>query len=292
MKAACTLIFTGWLLAVGLACAVDSPRALGNIDSSPKQRELPETSGIGGTSEWEMIREASEPAWAGDEADSAEAPSADSGAVDHPAESKPGAARTPVGTPDDALVVVDHQNGLPPDYTPDDLVPLQPLDVPTLRGESMKLRAAAAEATARMLADARKAGFELLVCSAYRSYEAQIVSYGRLTAIHGEEARAFSAPPGHSEHQLGTVVDVSNAETDYRLHQSFGETEASEWIRQNAAEYGFVLSYPRGAEEHTKYHWEPWHYRYIGRENALRYREGDYASPQQYFLRQGVLPGK
>lgn len=292
MKAACTLIFTGWLLAVGLACAVDSPRALGNIDSSPKQRELPETSGIGGTSEWEMIREASEPAWVGEEAGSAEAPSADSGAVDHPAESKPGAARTPVGTPDDALVVVDHQNGLPPDYTPDDLVPLQPLDVPTLRGESMKLRAAAAEATARMLADARKAGFELLVYSAYRSYEAQIVSYGRLTAIHGEEARAFSAPPGHSEHQLGTVVDVSNAETDYRLHQSFGETEASEWLRQNAAEYGFVLSYPRGAEEHTKYHWEPWHYRYIGQENALGYREGDYASPQQYFLRQGVLPGK
>lgn len=283
---------TGWLAAAGLGCSAELPRSLGSIDTSreAEPRGYAAAKGLGETSEWEVIRAASEPAWVGDADWSPDAPPADSEEEPRASSDRPDAERTTAGSPDEALVVVDRRHGLPPDYVPGDLAHLQPLGIPTLRGERMKLRDEAAEAAAGMLEDARSAGFELLVCSAYRSHGAQVVSYGRLTAIHGENAKAFSAPPGHSEHQLGTVIDVSNARVGYRLNQRFGETGASEWLRNNAADYGFVLSYPRGAEEYTGYEWEPWHYRYIGRENARDYRQGDYASPQQFFLKEGVVP--
>lgn len=281
-------------------CATEAPRSLGSIETARELRESP--AGAGENSEWETLRESLEPAWAkepdsraqaipeagGSGAASEDGKGVEDGDGDSP-ESSPEEPRTPAGGPNAALMVVDHEHGLPPDYVPEDLAPLHPLGIPTLRGERMKLREAAAEATARMLADAREAGFELLVCSAYRSHEAQAASHDRLTAIYGEAARDFSAPPGHSEHQLGTVIDVSNASVGYRLHQDFGETRAAEWLRRNAAGYGFVLSYPRGAEEHTDYRWEPWHYRYIGRENALAYHEGDHESPQQFFAREGAV---
>lgn len=250
------------------------------------------TAKIGETSEWRVILEAAKPAWARDEGGGATVPEGSGNKGTHAPSGTEDETGTPVGSPDDALVVVDRRHGLPSGYAPEDLAPLQPLGIPTLRGESMKLRGEAAESVSRMLADARSEGFDLVVCSAYRSHEAQVVSYGRLTAMHGEGAGGFSAPPGHSEHQLGTVVDVSNAKSGYRLDQRFGETEASGWLRRNAAEYGFVLSYPREAEEHTGYRWEPWHYRYIGPENALRYREGGYDSPQQFFRKEGSLPGR
>lgn len=296
------MAFTGLLLISGTGCASGLPSSLGNslgsIDSSRDTRTQQGSSGETGpvkTSEWEIIREVSKPAWArergqgGDEeyeqSDNAQA------AEDSGAESAGAApADTPAGSADEALVVVDRQHGLSPDYSPDDLVSLHPLGIPTLRGERMKLRDEAAQATSRMVADAGADGIELVVCSAYRSHEAQVVSHERLTALHGEGARGFSAPPGHSEHQLGTVIDVSNASAGYRLNQAFGGTEASRWLDRNATDHGFVLSYPREAEELTGYHWEPWHYRYIGRENALRYAEGDYQSPQRFFLEEGVLP--
>lgn len=290
----CALALAGWVLASGAGCASGGfSGSLGNIDASREPLEHPEITVGEVTSEWETLREASQPAWVGDHEQSVEnPPTVPEREEARPRESGSDEPRTPGGNPDDALVVVDREHGIPPDYTPDDLVPLQPLGIQTLRGERMKLRDEAAEAAARMLADAREAGFYLTVCSAYRSHEAQVVSHGRLTAIYGEGAQALIAPPGHSEHQLGTVIDVSNAQVDYRLLQSFGETEASEWLRQYAADYGFVLSYPRGAEEHTGYRWEPWHYRYIGRDNAREYRAGDYDSPQRFFAQKGVRPGE
>lgn len=195
------------------------------------------------------------------------------------------------GNADKALVVVDREHGLAADYVPDDLVSLKDLGIRTLRGERLRLRDEAAEAASRMISAAEADGIRLVVNSAYRSHEEQLFSYERLKSIYGEQAEGFSAHPGHSEHQLGTVIDVSTASTDYRLTQSFGETEASRWLVRNAADYGFVLSYPEEAEETTGYLWEPWHYRYIGPENAHRYYEGDYESPRRFFLEEGVIPG-
>lgn len=189
-----------------------------------------------------------------------------------------------------SLVAVDRQHALPADYTPEDLTFIQPLDIPTLGGGSMKLQEETAESASKMLKAARKDNVDLVVCSAYRSYEAQVISYGRITSIYGEEAKDLVAEPGHSEHQLGTVIDVSDAKTDYQLVKSFADTESAAWLRRHAIDYGFVLSYPRHAEEHTGYRWEPWHYRYVGKKNALEYERGDYDSPQQFFLEKGEPP--
>ncbi|WP_053058098.1 M15 family metallopeptidase [Rubrobacter aplysinae] len=292
------------MLVSGAGCAAEIPSSLGNIESSRDSgpdKDLPATVPEQ-SSEWEAIREVYEPYWArnsgsggtalpdrqGSNREGAETGEGDK--VADATDASDAADASPAGSPDELLVVVDRHNGLPPGYEPDKLVLLHPRNVPTLGGGSMKLREPAARAASRMIGAARKDGIELLVSSAYRSYEAQVVSYGRLTAIYGERAKNFSAPPGHSEHQLGTVIDVSNSDTNYRLIQHFGETAASEWLHHNAASYGFVLSYPREAEEHTGYSWEPWHYRYIGKENARLYEEGDYASPQSFFRERSGTP--
>lgn len=292
-RAVCTLAFAALLLTLGAGCAPELSRSFGNIESSRDNASnrspldtMPEQ-----PSEWEAVRKASEPYWSremgsrGNEPSNNERPG---GEGSEAGTGKESAAETSASGPDDLLAVVDHDNELPPEYEPEDLAFLHPLDIPTLGGGSMKLREQAAEASSRLIEDARKDGIELLVSSAYRSYDAQVVSYGRLNAIYGEKAKHFSAPPGHSEHQLGTAMDVSNSATDYRLIQRFGQTKAFEWLDRNAASYGFVLSYPREAEEHTGYSWEPWHYRYIGERNAVRYKQSDYASPQRFFLDKGL----
>lgn len=293
-------LFVAVLAAVAAGCGSELSRSLGNIDSvdssesSPGDRARNESwrsdgSGDDPSSEWAHIRRSSKPDWA-----KGSVLERSGGAGGSPSASERGADSDEEdggsSTNQHSLVAVDRQHALSADYTPEDLTFVRPLDIPTLGGGSMKLQKETAESASKMLKDARKEGMDLVVCSAYRSYEAQIVSYGRLTSIYGEEAKDLVAEPGHSEHQLGTAIDVSNAKTDYRLVQSFADTESAAWMRQNAVDYGFVLSYPRHAEEHTGYRWEPWHYRYVGKENALEYERGDYDSPQQFFLEKGEPP--
>jgi zinc D-Ala-D-Ala carboxypeptidase len=188
---------------------------------------------------------------------------------------------------DDLRVLVDRSHPLPPDYVPKDLVPLWIYGIPTLGGGEMLLRREAAEHLSRMVEDAAVDGEELVVASAYRSYADQRASHARLTSIYGAEAGELSAAPGHSQHQLGTAVDFTNAAAGYEIWQYFGDTSASWWLRRYAPEYGFVLAYPHGKE--TGYRWEPWHYRYIGTENAERLEESG-LSLQVFLLREGVLP--
>ncbi|GIW08792.1 MAG: hypothetical protein KatS3mg060_3597 [Dehalococcoidia bacterium] len=68
----------------------------------------------------------------------------------------------------------------------------------------------------------------------------------------------MSAKPGHSEHQLGTAIDFASAENGYELDESFANTREGKWLLANATRYGFVLSYPAGAESITGYAYEPW----------------------------------
>lgn len=193
-----------------------------------------------------------------------------------------------VGKCDDPRVLVDREHGLPADYAPDDLVSLRGLGIPILGREAL-LRQEAAENLDRLVASAAAAGEELTVASAYRSYEDQRASYARLVSVFGRGAVKTSAPPGHSQHQLGTAVDFTNAFVGNELVQSFGWTSASLWLQEHAHEYGFVLAYPPGRGKDTGYHWEPWHYRYVGAENARRVREGP-LDLQGYLKQQGVMP--
>lgn len=94
---------------------------------------------------------------------------------------------------------------------------------------------------------ARAAGHRVRVESGYRSYEYQAELF-RKTKQPGRAAR-----PGHSEHQLGTAVDLR-----------MPSTAAITWLAAHAADHGFVLSYPDGKQRITGYRPEPWHLRYVG----------------------------
>lgn len=122
-----------------------------------------------------------------------------------------------------------------------------------------------------LLAAADEAGYTITVTSAYRSREYQAKIYGirrekYIAAGYDADAAAamterYIAPPGYSEHHTGLAVDMhsmASAET------SFADTDEYKWLIAHAAEYGFILRYPRGKEDITGYAFEPWHFRYVG----------------------------
>jgi len=116
----------------------------------------------------------------------------------------------------------------------------------------------------RMFDAARRDDIDLKIISAYRSFDEQNELKGQFTEIFGEGANAFSADQGFSEHQLGTTIDITTPEVGGTFN-SFGETKAFEWLVENAHNYGFILSYP---EDNTFYIYEPWHWRFVGRDLA------------------------
>lgn len=199
-----------------------------------------------------------------------------------------GEEELPLGSCEAPLVLVDKEHYLSPLYAPPDLVDLGPYGVP-YGGWYASLREEAAGQLSLLVAAAWSEGQELIVASAYRSFYDQTLAYSYYTAAYGAEADRVSAPPGHSEHQLGTAVDFTNAEAGYEISQVFGETSASYWLREHAAEYGFVMSYPKDKEDETGYIWEPWHYRYVGVENARDIQESQ-APPVAFMLEEGVRP--
>lgn len=119
------------------------------------------------------------------------------------------------------------------------------------RAGKHRVAADAVEPLQQLLAAARAAGFRLKIASAFRSYKEQ----ARLFRTIKERGRA--ARPGHSEHQLGTTIDL-------RLPS----TKAILWLADHAFEHGFALSYPPGRQRVTGYRPEPWHVRYVGAELA------------------------
>jgi zinc D-Ala-D-Ala carboxypeptidase len=190
-------------------------------------------------------------------------------------------------TCDDLGVLVDRSHSLPPDYVPRDLVPLRDYGVPTLGSEV--LRREAAEHLGRLVEGAAADGEKLVVASAYRSYENQQRSHESLRSVLGAGAGRLSATAGHSQHQLGTAVDFTDAAAGYKLGVPFARTSGYRWLEQHAWEYGFVLAYPRGEEERTGYRWEPWHYRYVGVRDAKRIEHSG-QSLQEFLERVGTTP--
>lgn len=126
-----------------------------------------------------------------------------------------------------------------------------------------------------MAAAARAADARLAVQSAYRSYSTQEATFAHWVSVYGySKALTLSARPGHSEHQLGTAIDFrsygGSAPWD---HTDWATTKAGAWLKANAWKFGFVMSYPKGRTTVTCYAYEPWHYRYIGKERAAKLRE-------------------
>jgi D-alanyl-D-alanine carboxypeptidase len=155
---------------------------------------------------------------------------------------------------------VDRTHGLPADYAPIDLVAVEHGMEPK---RVYQLRRAAADAWARMHEAARADGIELRVVSAYRSYQDQERVYKNKVERDGPDQNTVAAP-GHSEHQLGTAIDIAGPDAATVLEFAFGETPAGKWLRARAPEFGFAVSYTDANRSTTGYAAEPWHYRYVG----------------------------
>lgn len=156
---------------------------------------------------------------------------------------------------------------LPPDYAPTDLVSV--LEAGFDRSD-LELRAVVMDDLKALKTAADSAGMALELQSAYRSYSYQEQTFSYWVAEDGEAAALkTSARPGHSEHQLGTGMDFKTAGgPDAWDVEDWAVTPEGAWLQANAATYGFVMSYPKGQEALTCYSYEPWHYRYVGRNAA------------------------
>ena len=132
---------------------------------------------------------------------------------------------------------------------------------------------------------ARAAGRNPVICSAFRSWDTQEYLYQnkieRVMAEEGlseEEARKEAgtvvAVPGTSEHQVGLALDIVSSEY-MNLDDKQMETEDQQWLMENSWKYGFILRYPLNKSDITGIIFEPWHYRYVGKEAAKEIYEQD-----------------
>ena len=133
-----------------------------------------------------------------------------------------------------------------------------------------------------MLEDCRKAGCEVRIVSSYRRQVTQEMLYNNKVDYFlqqgydlesaREEAGKVVAVPGTSEHQLGLAVDIIDVNYGY-LDSYQAQMPAQKWLMEHCHEYGFILRYPVGSTEITGIIYEPWHYRYVGREIAAEIHE-------------------
>lgn len=173
------------------------------------------------------------------------------------------------GNPYEVLVLVNKEHALPDDFTPDDLV------IPNVRFPftedlpKKQMRKVAADALEEMFDAADDKGLELFAQSGFRSFDRQEEIFAANVEKNGEEAaNKYSARPGESEHQSGLTMDVTSADVGFDLIIDFGETPEGKWIEKHASDYGFIIRYPEGKEDITKYQYEPWHLRYVGEKAA------------------------
>ena len=128
-----------------------------------------------------------------------------------------------------------------------------------------------------MMDDCRAAGLSPIICSSYRTYDKQEElfeqqvqefinqGYGKLDAQR--KAAGAVARPGTSEHELGLAIDIVD-ESNQRLNQYQENTAVQRWLMQNSWRYGFILRYPSDKTDITGIQYEPWHYRFVGKEAA------------------------
>jgi D-alanyl-D-alanine carboxypeptidase len=156
------------------------------------------------------------------------------------------------------------------DYVPPDLVPVSEAGI---TGSGF-IRQVAIDDLAAMTTAAAEAGTPIAVNSPYRSYQEQVASFNHWVSVDGyDNAITYSQRPGHSEHQLGLTIDFMTKGGGSALQGDWATTPSGAWMAEHAWEYGWLMSYPKGpAGEYfsqlTCFHYEPWHYRYYGRELA------------------------
>lgn len=170
------------------------------------------------------------------------------------------------------LILVNKQHSIPEGY--EESVPLG--NIKTMKG-IMCCDERIIDDLLEMIQTAKEDGVILEICSPYRDLEYQeklfskkITKYMSRGLSYMEAYQLASTAvtvPNASEHQIGLALDiVTNTYTT--LNEGFGNTSAGKWLAENSANYGFILRYPKGKEDITGIEYEPWHFRYVGKEAA------------------------
>ena len=167
-----------------------------------------------------------------------------------------------IKNPNDIKVLVNKLNRLDKNYVPNDLEKIS-LEY---SNQDKYLKHIARINFEKLSRDAKKEGYNIIAVSAYRDYNYQKNLFDSYVKEKGlNYTLKCSAKPGHSEHQTGLSIDVEGSNHDYNL---FERTKEFDWIYHNAHKYGFILRYPKGKEYITGFKYEPWHYRYVGKDIA------------------------
>ena len=174
---------------------------------------------------------------------------------------------------DPLLVLVNHTSKMPDDYTFDTK------ECGSATAVNKTLQTVACDAFLEMQKAAAADGVTVWMQSGYRSVKYQTSLYERKTkyyldkgydnATAREKAAAVVNPPGYSEHNCGLAADLNSPEHT-GLDEGFEKTAAFRWLCEHAGDYGFILRYPKDAEDKTEIIYEPWHWRYVGVENAAK----------------------
>ena len=174
---------------------------------------------------------------------------------------------------DPLMVLVNHTNKMPDDYT------FETKECGSKTAVNKTLQTVACDAFLEMQKAAAAQNVTIWMQSGYRSVKYQTGLYERKTkyytdqgydlATAKEKAAAVVNPPGYSEHNCGLAADLNSPEHT-GLDEGFENTTAFRWLCEHAADYGFILRYPKGAEAQTEITYEPWHWRYVGVENAAK----------------------
>ena len=174
---------------------------------------------------------------------------------------------------DPLMVLVNHTNKMPDDYT------FETKECGSKTAVNKTLQTVACDAFLEMQKAAAAENVTIWMQSGYRSVKYQTSLYERKTkyyldkgydnATAKEKAAAVVNPPGYSEHNCGLAADLNSPEHT-GLDEGFEKTAAFRWLCEHAGDYGFILRYPKDAEDKTEIIYEPWHWRYVGVENAAK----------------------
>lgn len=165
---------------------------------------------------------------------------------------------------EDNLVLVNKDNPLPSNFKASNLVNLSDMQLYNyeIKTPNIKINKEVYEKMNEMFKKAYEDGVTgFVITSGYRTKEEQ-------AKIYDSTNDGTAAKVNESEHQTGLAFDVKSSDGIV-----FGATPQFLWLQSNCAEYGFILRYPSGKEDITGYPYESWHYRYVGKENAIEIME-------------------
>ena len=186
-------------------------------------------------------------------------------------------------------ILVNKENLLPSDYIPEDMIEIhEPMGSKIDQTYVNMLNIEAYKWFKIMQIDAYKLGYEIFIDSSYRSYTYQEQVFNTNVVEKGlDHATKYVAPPGGSEHQTGLAFDVIFRRDGEMIEEQKEEDPEIVWLHKNAYKYGFILRYPKGKEESTGFSYEPWHFRFVGKELAKELHDENLTLEEYYELKKG-----